>query len=132
MLELHTEAKFVKGVGPRVAEWLEQKNLHTVEDLLYYLPFRYEDRLNPRTIAELQPGEMATVIAEVHNSGVFRTKRMPIFEMVAGQGASTLKCMWFNGAYLRDRFKPGQLVALYGKVEQAWKGRGLQIIQPQF
>jgi ATP-dependent DNA helicase RecG len=132
MLDLQTEVKFVKGVGPRVAEWLQQKNICTVEDLLYYLPFRYEDRLNPRGIGELKPGEMATVIAEVRNSGVFRTKRMPIFEMVAAQGTSSLKCIWFNGAYLRDRFKPGQLVALYGKVEEGWKGKGLQILQPQF
>ena len=78
MLDLHTEVKFVKGVGPRVAGWLAQKNILTVEDLLYYLPFRYEDRLNPRGIAELRPGEMATVIAEVRNAGVFRTRRMPI------------------------------------------------------
>ncbi len=132
VLDLNTEVKFVKGVGPRVAEWLAQKNLFTVEDLLYYLPFRYEDRLNPRGIAELKPGEMATVIAEVRNAGIFRTRRMPIFEMVAGQGRSTLKCIWFHGEYLRDRFQPGQLVALYGKVEEGWKGRGLQITQPQF
>ncbi len=132
MLDLHTEVKYVKGVGPRVAEWLEQKNIFTVEDLLYYLPFRYEDRLNPRGIAELRAGEMATVIAEVRNAGMFRTKRMPIFEMVAGQGRATLKCIWFHGEYLRDRFKPGQIVALYGKVEEGWKGRGLQINQPQF
>lgn len=131
MLELQNEVKFVKGVGPRTAETLAQKNISTVEDLLYYLPFRYEDRLNPRGIAELRPGEMATVIAEVRNSAVFRTKKMPIFELVAGQGRSTLKCIWFHGEYLRDRFKPGQLVALYGKVEQDWKGRGLQIAQPQ-
>jgi ATP-dependent DNA helicase RecG len=64
---------------------------------------------------------------------MFRTRNgMPIFEMVAGQGRSTLKCIWFHGEYLRDRFKPGQLVALYGKVEEGWKGRGLQINQPQF
>ena len=132
MLELNTEVKFVKGVGPRAAEWLAQKNIFTVEDLLYHLPFRYEDRLNPRGIGELKPGEMATVIAEVRNAGVFRTSRMPIFEMVAGQGRSTLKCVWFHGEYLRDRFRPGQMVALYGKVEEGWKGRGLQITQPQF
>src|SRR5882724_7889934 len=133
MLDLNTEVKFVKGVGPRIAEWLEQKNITTVEDLLYYLPFRYEDRLNPRGIAELQPGEMATVIAEVRNTGIFRTRtKMPIFELVAGQGRATLKCIWFHGEYLRDRFQPGQLVALYGKVEEGWKGRGLQIHQPQF
>jgi ATP-dependent DNA helicase RecG len=132
VLDLSTEVKFVKGIGPRVAEWLAQKNISTVEDLLYYLPFRYEDRLNPRGIAELKPGEMATVIAEVRNAAMFRTKRMPIFEIVAGQGRATLKCIWFHGEYLRDRFKPGQLVALYGKVEEGWKGRGLQIAQPQF
>lgn len=132
VLELQTEVKYVKGVGPRVAEWLQQKNISTVEDLLYYLPFRYEDRLNPRGIGELRPGEMATVIAEVRNTGVFRTSKMPIFEMVAAQGRSSLKCIWFNGSYLRDRFKPGQLVALYGKVEEGWKGKGLQIVQPQF
>ncbi len=132
VLQLHSEVKFVKGVGPRVAEWLAQKNVCTVEDLLYYLPFRYEDRLNPRGIGELRAGEMATVIAEVRNSSVFRTKKIPIFQMVAGQGRSTLRCIWFNGEYLRDRFKPGQLVALYGKVEEGWKGRGLEIKQPQF
>jgi len=74
VLQLQTDVKFVKGVGPRVAEWLAQKNISTVEDLLYYLPFRYEDRLNPRGIAELKAGEMATVIAEVRNSAVFRTR----------------------------------------------------------
>lgn len=132
MLQLHTEVQFVKGVGPRVAEWLGQKNISTVEDLLYYLPFRYEDRLNPRGVTELREGEMATVIAEVRNSGLFRTRRMPIFQMVAGQGRASVKCVWFNGEYLRDRFKPGQLVALYGKVEREWKGKGLQIVQPQF
>ena len=115
-----------------MAEALGAKGIRTVEDLLYYLPFRYEDRLNPRTIAELREGEMASVIAEVRTSGLFRTKKMPIFEMNAGQGRSSLKCIWFRGTYLEDRFKPGQIVALYGKVEAAWKGRGLQMIQPQF
>jgi ATP-dependent DNA helicase RecG len=116
-----------------VAEWLEQKNIHTVEDLLYYLPFRYEDRLNPRGIGELQPGQMATLIAEVRSFGVFRTKgRMNIFRLIAGQGRDKIECVWFHGDYLRNRFQPGQHVALYGKVEEAWKGRGLQIAQPQF
>jgi ATP-dependent DNA helicase RecG len=130
MLEPSTPVQYVKGIGPRLAEVLSGKGIHTVEDLLHYLPFRYEDRLNPRGIAELRVGEIATVIAEVRNSGLFRTKRMPIFQMTAGQGRSRLKCLWFNGAYLQGRFQPGQLVALYGKVEE---DRGeLQIVQPQF
>jgi ATP-dependent DNA helicase RecG len=130
MPALSTPVQYVKGIGPRLAEVLSAKGIHTVSDLLYYLPFRYEDRLNPRGIAELRPGEMATVIAEVRNSGLFRTRRMPIFQLIAGQGRARLKCLWFNGTHLRDRFKPGQLVALYGKVE-ADNGQ-LQIIQPQF
>jgi ATP-dependent DNA helicase RecG len=133
MKELQTEAKLLKGVGPRAAETLAVKGIHTLEDLLYYLPFRYEDRINPRMIEQLQPGEMASVIAEVRTSGLFKTKRMPIFEMTAGQGRSKLKCLWFRGGYLEGKFKPGALVALYGKVEFSNFGRGgLQMLQPQF
>jgi ATP-dependent DNA helicase RecG len=132
MLELSTSVQYVKGIGPRLAEVLGAKGIHTVDDLLHYLPFRYEDRVNPRGISELRAGEMATVIAEVRTSGLFRTRRMPIFQMTAGQGRSRLKCIWFNATYLRDRFKPGQLVALYGKVEQERSGGELQLVQPQF
>jgi ATP-dependent DNA helicase RecG len=131
MLEPSTSVQYVKGIGPRLAEVLGAKGIHTVDDLLHYLPFRYEDRVNPRGISELRAGEMATVIAEVRTSGLFRTRRMPIFQMTAGQGRSRLKCIWFNATYLRDRFKPGQLVALYGKVEQE-RGGELQLVQPQF
>ncbi len=133
MLDLSTNVQFVKGIGPRIAEMLLEKGISTVEDLLYYLPFRYEDRLNPRGIGELRAGEMASVIAEVRGSGLFRTRRVPIFEMTVGQGRSTLKCIWFNATYLQDKFRAGQLVALYGKVEASTRGEDrLQIMQPQF
>ena len=131
MLEPSTPVQYVKGVGPRLAEILAAKGIATVDDLLHYLPFRYEDRLNPRSVAELRAGEMATVIAEVRNSGLFRTRRMPIFQLTVGQGRAKLKCVWFNAAYLADRFQAGQMVALYGKVEEDRDGQ-LQIMQPQF
>src|ERR1700745_2299627 len=101
MLEPATSVQYVKGIGPRLAEILAAKGIHTVDDLLHYLPFRYEDRVNPRSISELRSGEMATVIAEVRNSGLFRTRRMPIFQMTAGQGRARLKCLLFNGSSLR-------------------------------
>jgi len=130
MLEPSTPVQYVKGIGPRLADIVASKGIHTVDDLLHYLPFRYEDRVNPRTIAELRPGEMATVIAEVRTSGLFRTRKMPIFQMTAGQGRTRLRCIWFNGAYLKDKFQPGQMVALYGRVED---NRGeLELKQPQF
>ena len=131
-LDPSTPVQYVKGIGPKLALALAEKGLRTVDDLLHYLPFRYEDRLNPRSVAELNAGEMATVIAEVRNSGLFRTRRMPIFQMTAGQGRNRIKCLWFNATYLRDRFQPGQLVALYGKVEADQRSGELQIIQPQF
>jgi ATP-dependent DNA helicase RecG len=132
MLELTTPVQYVKGIGPRLAEILATKGIATVGDLLVYLPFRYEDRLNPRGIAELRAGEMATVIGEVRNSGLFRTRKMPIFQLTVGQGRSKLRCLWFHATYLQDKFKPGQLIALYGKVEQDQRSGELQIIQPQF
>src|SRR6202521_1829731 len=131
MVELTTPVQYVKGIGPKMAEILAPKGIATVGDLLHYLPFRYEDRLNPRGIAELRPGEMATVIGEVRNSGLFRTRKMPIFQLTVGQGRSRLKCLWFNATYLQGKFKPGELIALYGKVEQDQHGE-MQIIQPQF
>src|ERR1700746_2413493 len=131
MLELSTPVQYVKGVGPRIAELLAAKGIHTVGDLLHYLPFRYEDRLNPRGNSELRPGEMETVVGEVRNSGLFRTRKMPIFQLTVGQGRSRLRCLFFNATYLQDKFKPGQLIALYGKVEEDQRSRELQIIQPQ-
>jgi len=131
MLELATPVQYIKGVGPRLAAILAAKGVETVDDLLHYLPFRYEDRLNPRSVAELRAGEMATVIAEVRNSGLFRTRRMPIFQLTVGEGRTRLKCIWFNATYLQGKFQPGQMVALYGKVETDRDGQ-LQIVQPQF
>jgi ATP-dependent DNA helicase RecG len=132
MLELSTPVQYVKGVGPRIGELLAAKGIHTVGDLLHYLPFRYEDRLNPRGISELRAGEMATVVGEVRNSGLFRTRSMPIFQLTIGQGRARLHCLWFHATYLQDKFKPGQMIALYGKVEADQRSRELQIVQPQF
>src|SRR5205807_3027692 len=128
MLELTTPAQYVKGIGPKLAEILATKGIATVGDLLNYLPFRYEDRLNPRGISELRAGEMATVIGEVRNSGLFRTRRMPIFQLIVGQGRARLRCLWFHGTYLQGKFTPGQMIALCGKVEQGRDGE-LQIMQ---
>jgi ATP-dependent DNA helicase RecG len=132
MLELSTPVQYVKGVGPRIGEALAAKGIHTVGDLLHYLPFRYEDRLNPRGISELRAGEMATIVGEVRSSGLFRTRSMPIFQLTVGQGRARLRCLWFHGTYLKDKFIPGQMIALYGKVEEDQRSHELQIVQPQF
>ena len=123
---------YVRGVGPKVAELLVPKGIVVAEDLLYHLPFRYEDRQNPRSLDELKPGEMASVIAEVRGSILLRTRKAPIFEMTIGQGRHAIKCMWFNGSYLNGKFLLGQTVAVFGKVEASRSTSNLKMIQPQF
>ncbi|WP_263368075.1 ATP-dependent DNA helicase RecG [Edaphobacter bradus] len=133
MLELSTPIKFIKRVGERVAEALAKRGVETVEDLLYHLPFRYEDRLNPVPISQLKAGAMASVIGEVRGTVLLRTRSMPIFEMTVGQGLDTVKCLWFHGSYLKDKFHVGQMVALYGKLEASRSNAGkFKMIQPQF
>jgi ATP-dependent DNA helicase RecG len=130
--DLDSPVMYVKGVGPRVAEMLAPKGILTAEDLLYHLPFRYEDRQNPRSLDELQPGETASVIAEVRGSILLRTRRAPLFELTVGQGRLALKCIWFNAAYLEGKFHAGQTVAVYGKVEPSRSSSNLKMIQPQW
>ncbi|HEV2323699.1 MAG TPA: DEAD/DEAH box helicase, partial [Terracidiphilus sp.] len=132
MPSLTDKVMYVRGVGPHVAELLAAKGVQTAGDLLYHLPFRYEDRQNPRSIDELQPGETASVIAEVRGSALLRTRRMPLFELTIGQGRRALKCIWFNATYLNGKFQPGQTVAVYGRIEPSRSSSNLKMIQPQF
>ncbi len=123
----------MRRVGERVAVELAKRGIDTVEDLLYHLPFRYEDRLNPMPISALKAGQMASIIGEVRGSALLQTRHMPLFEMTVGQGLDTVKCMWFRGGYLKDKFRAGQMVALYGKLEPSRSSAGrFKMIQPQF
>ncbi len=132
-LALDTALTYVKGVGPARAEMLATRGLETVEDILHYFPFRYEDRSNLKPIRELAPGELATVIAEVKTAKVsgFRKRNLGLFEAVfTDSSGATILAKWFHGAYLVDRFKPGARVALFGKVEfDSWRGE-LQMMHP--
>ena len=133
MLQLTTAVQHLPGVGPRNAEALAKRGVRTVEDLLYHLPFRYEDRLHPKALLELKAGEMASVIAEVRGSTLLKTRGKPLFELTVGHGVQTLKAMWFGGTYLKDKFKLGEMVALYGKVEPSRSTPGrFKMVQPQF
>src|ERR1700692_4574746 len=103
LLDTSTPLKFVKGVGPARAEMLQAKGLVTVEDLLAYAPFRYEDRTNVKSIAQLAAGEMATVIAEVKSARLagFRRRNLGLFEATfTDSSRERLIGNWFHGGYL--------------------------------
>jgi ATP-dependent DNA helicase RecG len=133
-MELHTSVAYLKGVGPARARMLETKGILTVEDLLYHVPFRYEDRTNTKPIAQLAPGEMATVVAEVTSAGVVRFRRsaMRMFQVRARDRSGVLLCKWFHGDYLAGVLASGQRVAFYGKIEFDNYSGELSILHPEY
>jgi ATP-dependent DNA helicase RecG len=137
MLELSTAVQFVKGIGPRRSEDLASRNIFTVEDLLYNLPYRYEDRSRFTKVKELKPGERASILVEVLTSGLFITRktRHRIFDLAARDSSGVVRCKWFHSDYLDKKkvFKSGQKVIFYGRFEVDRYGTGnLQAINPEF
>ena len=134
-LDLTTPLMYVKGVGPVRAQMLESKGLSTIEDLLAYAPFRYEDRRNVKPIGQLAVGEMATVMVEVRSakSTKFRKSKVGMFEATFGD-ASGMRLIgkWFHGAYLEEVLKVGLRVALFGKVEFDTYNGSLSMMHPEY
>lgn len=134
-LTLQTEVKYLKGVGPARAEMLDARAIHTIEDLLFYTPFRYEDRSRLTPIRDLIPGQTTTVLAEVLTGGLMQTRSgMFIYDLSVRDSSGMLRCKWFNAVYLERNkvFKPGQRAFFYGKVEPDPFGARVQMLQPQF
>jgi ATP-dependent DNA helicase RecG len=131
-----SEVQFLKGVGPVRAELLASRGIRTVEDLLYYTPFRYEDRTRLTRIRDLVPGQTTTVFAKVLTCGLMRTRSgMYIYDLAASDSSGMLRCKWFNAVFLEKNkvFHTGQQVFFYGKVDRDRYGTGtMEIIQPQF
>ncbi len=126
---------YVKGVGPARAEILEGKGLRTVEDLLFYPPFRYEDRSNIKALKSLTPGEMATALCQVHTvrASRFQARNLGLFEVAfTDRAGGKLTGKWFHGGYLANVLVPGMNVALFGKVEFDTYSRGLSMMHPEF
>lgn len=113
---------------------LQSKGLRTADDLLNYAPFRYEDRSNLKPIAQLAPGETATVVASVHSAKLagFRRKNLGLFEAEFRDGSGgALVAKWFHGQHLVTRIVEGQKIALFGKIElDAYRG-SLTMLHPE-
>src|SRR5256712_8505094 len=127
----------VKGVGPQRADLLAKRGIHTLEDLLGYLPFRYEDRIHFTNIRDLQPGGTYTVRARVMSgsavpSSVRYRRRDAIYHLLVQDSTGSLPCKFFHGGYLEGRLKPGQLLVLHGKVEvDRLRPARIEMVNPQ-
>jgi ATP-dependent DNA helicase RecG len=134
-MDLATPLTYVKGIGPARAALLEAKGLNTVEDLLGYVPFRYEDRSNMKTVAQLAPGEMATVIVDVLSAKLsgFKRRNLGLFEArFSDSSRAILVGKWFHGGYLAKVLSAGMKLALYGKVEFDSYAGEVTMLHPEF
>jgi ATP-dependent DNA helicase RecG len=132
---LANPVKYLRGVGPQRAATLEERGIATVADLLSYLPFRYEDRVHFTPIAEIVPGQVHTVLAEVASGGNtvrFTRGRGPVFHVTVRDGSGTLHARFFHGAYLQQRLKEGQRLVLHGKADfDPHRPGRIEMVNPQ-
>ncbi len=133
---LSDSVKYLRGVGPQRAAILEEHGIVTVSDLLSYLPFRYEDRITFTRIAEVIPGQVHTICAEVTGGGGgmvrFMRGRSAIFHVTVRDRSGTLHARFFHGGYLAGRLKDGQKLVLHGKVDRdAYRPGRLEMVNPQ-
>jgi ATP-dependent DNA helicase RecG len=135
-IALSNPVKYVRGIGPQRATALAERGITTVGDLLGYLPFRYEDRMHFTKIAEIIPGQVATILAEVSGGGGSTVRyargRGAIFHATVKDGSGSLHARFFHGAYLQDRLKEGQRLVMHGKVDvDPYRPARLEMVNPQ-
>ncbi len=131
---LQTPLRFLKGIGPTRAEQLAAFGLQTVEDLLYHLPFRYEDRRQVKKISQAIIGQEATFIGTLariqKKYNPRRRSQILIGQLTDSTGAMGL--LWYRApSYLVNALIAGQCLAVHGKVE-AGMGGLRQLVHPEF
>jgi len=121
--------KYLKGIGPRRANVLDEAGIHSTQDLLEFFPRKYLDRTTVLSISKLVVDQESTVIGKVETLG-FRKTRKKIFYIIVSDQTGILEVIWFNRAdYYKNLFKTGDWVSLSGKVTFY---RHYQMIHPDF
>lgn len=117
---LNAPVTVLNGVGPRHGATLARLGLHTLGDMLYYLPRRYDDYTKLKPIYRLRYGEEVTVIGKVETvlKRSIRSGKMQVTEAVISDGSAAIRVTWFNQPWIAKRLHAGMLVVLSGKVDQ--------------
>ena len=119
-MNLHQPLSVLPGIGPKSAEKYKKLGIETVEDLLLYFPFRYED-FKSKNVLDLEDGEKAVVsgiVATPANVQYYGYKRNRL-RFTIKQGELVLAVSFFNQPYLADKVELGQTVAVFGKWDKA-------------
>ncbi len=131
-MKLDSPIQYLKGVGPKLARLLEQKDIRTVRDALFFLPRDYQDRSKIRTIASLKRDEQALIRGTVVRHGYIplRGRRGGILEAVLDDGTGRISMKWFhfNRAYFDSKFDLKPSLLAFGNV-QAY-GAKIEMIHP--
>ena len=125
--------RYLKGVGPKIAEKLQRLGLHTQRDLLFHLPLRYEDRTFVTPIGSLQPGQRAQIEAEVLDSAVSfrrggRSRRMLVAKLGDNTGVVTVRLFYFSDNQ-KKFYQKGNGLRCFGEVRVA-QGE-LELVHPE-
>jgi ATP-dependent DNA helicase RecG len=134
-LDLASPLAALPGIGAARSRSLAAAGLSTVRDLLFNLPYRYEDRSDVRPIASMTtPGETVTVHGSLVDLRERRawTRRMRIVESVVDDGSGALAVVWFNQPYLARSLRPGTRVWLHGPLRPGRNGGALQLVSPEW
>ncbi len=128
--ESFPEVTALKGVGSKVAERLQRIQIYTVQDLLFHLPIRYQDRTRIRPVAALRAGEECVVIGNIeHSEVVFRKRRMLLVSVDDGTGRVLLRFFYFNKAQ-RENLSRGSKIRCFGEIRQGIKGP--EMVHPEY
>ncbi len=134
--ELLSPVQYIKGVGPQRAKLLDHLGIKTVKDVIFYLPYRYEDRSSIKKISHIKPEETNTIAGKILKTDIItpnpKRPKLKIFELTVSDGSGLVKAKWFNQTYLKKIFKPGQEVILYGTIKYNYWGAGFEIINPEY
>jgi len=133
MKDLNSPIQYLKGIGPKKAKLFHKIGIYTIEDLFYYFPRRYEDRRQFLSINQLKEGEFKTIkakILSISEKESWKRKDFKILEVRVADETGEIFCVWFNQPYLKEYFKTGQDLILYGRIERY--GKRLQINSPEF
>ena len=117
---LNAQLTVLSGVGPKNSESLQALGMHTLGDMLYYFPRRYEDYSQLKPIKNLFYGEQVTVIGTVQSvfTRKIRAGASTMIEVVISDGTGGLRLSWFNQPWIANRMKEGQQISVSGKIEQ--------------
>ncbi|MFT7007847.1 MAG: ATP-dependent DNA helicase RecG [Colwellia sp.] len=120
----------LKGVGPSMAKRLEKLSLLSVQDLLFHLPLRYEDRTRVSTIRECIVGTHTNIIGEITSNQITNGKRrMMVVNVNDGTGNVQL-CFFSFSASLKNSLSVGQTIRCYGEIKRG--PNGFQIVHPEY